>query len=73
MVYRGHFRNGVIQFDEPVGLADGTEVEVIPVEGPEQSPTLYERFKDFIGVVDDLPADAADQHDHYLYGTPKKP
>jgi hypothetical protein len=72
MVYRGHFRNGVIEFDEPVELADGTEVQIVPV-GEEQLPTLYERFKDFIGVVEDLPADAAEQHDHYLYGTPKKP
>jgi hypothetical protein len=32
---------------------------------------LAERLKDFIGILD-LPEDAALNHDHYLYGAPKK-
>jgi hypothetical protein len=36
------------------------------------APTLYEQFKAFDGRADDLPADLAQQHDHYLYGTAKR-
>jgi hypothetical protein len=35
-------------------------------------PTLAERMKGFIGCLEGLPADAAINHDHYLYGTPKE-
>jgi hypothetical protein len=35
-------------------------------------PTLAERVKGFIGCLEGVPADAALNHDHYLYGTPKK-
>jgi hypothetical protein len=35
-------------------------------------PTLYELFKDFDGLALDLPADFAANHDHYLYGSPKR-
>jgi hypothetical protein len=72
MSLKGHVQNGVVVFDEPVELAEGTEVNVTPVT-EQELPTLYERFKDIIGVAEDLPADAADQHDRYLYGTLKRP
>ncbi|MBX9789980.1 MAG: hypothetical protein K2Y37_13765 [Pirellulales bacterium] len=32
MTYRGHIENGVVVFDEPVVLAEGTEVRVEPAE-----------------------------------------
>jgi predicted DNA-binding antitoxin AbrB/MazE fold protein len=35
-------------------------------------PTLYDRLKDVIGSVDDLPVDSSQNLDHYLYGTPKQ-
>jgi hypothetical protein len=45
----------------------------LPVSPPEaEIPTLAERLKDFIGILEDLPGDSAENHDHYLYGTPKK-
>lgn len=34
--------------------------------------TLAVRYAAFIGTIVDLPPDAAENHDHYLYGTPKK-
>jgi hypothetical protein len=71
MTYRGHVENGVVVLDEPAALAEGTEVAVEPI-GAEVRPTLAERFKDVIGSVSDLPADMAEQHDHYIHGTPKK-
>ena len=35
-------------------------------------PSLLERLRDFVGVVDDLPPDASVNLDHYRYGTPKR-
>jgi hypothetical protein len=39
---------------------------------PAARPSLFDRFKAFDGRADDLPADLAAQHDHYLYGLPKR-
>ena len=39
---------------------------------PAAKLTLFEQFKVFDGRADDLPADLALQHDHYLYGTAKR-
>ena len=79
MTYRGCVQNGVVVLDEPSGLADGTVVSVRPVskrsadrKSPKELPTLYERLKPIIGMANDLPADFSTNHDHYLYGTPKK-
>lgn len=78
MTYRGRIKNGVVVLEEDVSLPDGTEVDVIPREGDRTNdeetdgPTLNERLKEIIGAADGLPPDAALNHDHYLYGTPKK-
>jgi len=71
MGYRGHIQKGLVVFDEAVPLPDGTKVNVEPVES-QGNQTLADRFKDIIGIVKTLPADMADQHDHYLHGKPKK-
>jgi predicted DNA-binding antitoxin AbrB/MazE fold protein len=71
MVYKGHIENGVVVLDESVSLPEGTQVQVEPVE-TENIPTLAEQFKDIIGIIDDLPEDFAEQHDHYIHGTPKR-
>lgn len=78
MVFRGHVRNGRIELDRPVGLPEGAEVEVAITSADEpadeqRQPTLYDTLKPFIGSVDDLPEDFSVNHDHYLYGTPKRP
>ena len=44
---------------------------------PEQARPIWEVFEDIMSdvpqeVLDALPADAAKQHDHYIYGIPKK-
>jgi len=76
MSYRGRVKNGVVVFDEPVQLADGTEVRIEPVgraeSFPAERPTPAEQFGDVIGSVPDLPPDMAAQHDHYLHGAPKR-
>jgi len=83
MVYRGHVKNGVVVLDEPAALPEGAEVQITlprtrimnkPVtqesEGP--APTLFERLAPVIGAAEGLPSDLAENHDHYLYGVPKK-
>jgi len=71
MIYRGHVQKGVVVLDRGVELPDGTEVTVEAVRVP-QGKTLAEQFADVIGSVPDLPADMAQQHDHYLHGAPKR-
>jgi hypothetical protein len=78
MTLQRHVQNGMIVLDEPVPLPEGAAVQVQllgpptmrAVEG--ELPTLAETLEDFVGVLEDLPEDAATEHDHYLYGTPKK-
>ena len=66
MTYRGRVKNGVIVLDDPASLPDGTEVAIQPLGADEkQIPT-------FIGIAKGLPSDASINHDHYLYGAPKK-
>ncbi len=70
MAYKGHMKNGVIILDESAPFEEGTEVRVDCVK--ETPPTIAERLAPIIGTVDGLPEDASENHDHYLYGAPKK-
>ena len=76
MTLRGKIKDGAVVLDEPAGLPDGTPVEVRTVEPTttdvQAPPTLYDRYKSFIGVAEGLPADFAAEHDHYIHGTPKR-
>ena len=72
MTYRGHVKNGVIVLEPPAALPEGAAVDVSPAQADEQIPTLNERLKDVIGIVEGLPADMAENHDHYIHGTPKR-
>lgn len=72
MSFEGRVENGVIVLDLPNQLADGTKVEVIVRDAPVGQATLRERLLKLAGTVDDLPADMAAQHDHYIHGTSKK-
>lgn len=68
MTYWGKVSKGTIVLPPEAKLPEGTTVKVEPVE----LPTLAETLADFIGIVDDMPPDWAEQHDHYIHGTPKK-
>lgn len=79
MVYRGRVKNGVVVLDPPGALPEGVEVrvEIVPAEseGPlleEQGQTLGQKLMKYAGRAVGLPEDAAAQHNHYLYGTPKR-
>jgi len=71
MVYRGHVKGGVVVLDTEVQLPDGIEVTVEPILPPGRK-TMAAQLGDLIGSVPDLPADMAEQHDHYLHGAPKR-
>ncbi len=71
MSFEGRVQNGVVVFDEPVALPEGTVVRVEPTAAPPRK-TLAERFKNVIGAGVDLPEDLAKNHDHYLHGTAKQ-
>ena len=65
MSLTGHIENGVVVFDGPVSLPEGTSVE-ISVCAPPQAPnatTHFERFKDIIGAAAGLPENFAENHD----------
>jgi hypothetical protein len=70
MTIAGTVRNGVVVLDDAPPLAEGTRVEVVvPAEaGP---PTLRNLLK-VAGIIEGMPSDFADQHDHYIHGTPRK-
>lgn len=81
MTLNAHILNGSIVLDEPHPLPEGAAVQVVivaagsPVESShgDEPSTLYERLAPVIGTVSGLPSDLSMNHDHYLYGVPKKP
>lgn len=77
MTYQGHIRKGVVVLDKPIDLEDGTlvQVEVLTDSATQcatASRSLADRLAPVIGKAQTLPPDASEQHDHYLYATPKK-
>jgi hypothetical protein len=76
MTVCGTIVQGAVVLDQPAHLPEGTRVEVtiLPVAASpaETKPTLAERLLKHAGTVADLPSDLAQQHDHYLHGTPKR-
>jgi hypothetical protein len=86
MTIKAHFDGKVFVPDEPVNLPPNQRVvfhvEVVNADETSGSPAAQESAQpqsvlDWIAAnpVNDpsLPVDLAHQHDHYLYGTPKKP
>lgn len=83
MEFDGTIKGGVVVFSAQVPLPDGTRVRVQPVaEVPSRSgavegqapraKTLGQRLMKFAGRARGLPRDASRNHDHSLYGTPKR-
>lgn len=71
MELEGVVRNGVIVPDAEGALPEGTRVRISVAPG-EAVTSFGQRFAKFRGVVPELPADLARQHDHYRLGTPKR-
>jgi hypothetical protein len=70
MTLRGHIQNGTVVLDEPAALPDGSIVMVEPIEESDEIISLRNMLMSFAGVVDGLPEDLAENHDHYIHGKP---
>ncbi len=71
----GRVSGGVVILKDTDVLPDGTLVRVEPVEDAKaerDGPTLAEKLCRLAGKAKGLPPDLARNHDHYLYGLPKK-
>lgn len=76
MTFKAKIVDGNVVLDQPLPLKDGTEVTIQAIEASANPPeqTVGEFLMQFAGIIkgDGLPTDGALNHDHYLYGTPKK-
>ena len=76
MEYMGRVEGDVVVFDGKPRLAEGTAVKVQPIAKRERrkraASELGEVLLSFAGKAEGLPHDMAENHDHYLYGTPKR-
>lgn len=77
---KAHFDGKVIVPDEPVDLPRNEPLVVhVEVPRPKRPPKKRRGMSALKWLAenavkdDSLPPDLAYQHDHYLYGTPKKP
>ncbi|MGB7158688.1 MAG: hypothetical protein WBD40_11515 [Tepidisphaeraceae bacterium] len=73
---KGHFDGKVFVPDEPVDLPRNRplvlHVEMPPEpQAPAKGQGLWDVLKPHVGSVT-MPADWSLEHDHYLYGTPKR-
>ncbi len=77
MVLKGKVINGVIVVEDASALREGEEVEVVkhdlPSKGRKKKQLNFaEKLRKWSGTGEGLPPDFAKNHDHYLYGVPKK-
>ena len=72
MTLHGTFNKGIVVLDQPAPWPEGTRVEVIVQTREDKKLTLSERLLRHAGTVSDLPTDMAEQHNHYIHGTPKR-
>ena len=72
MSYTGTIENGVIKLPPEADLANGTKVRIEPIEPVQDRNELTRRLRAIAATMPDLPADWAEEHDHYVHGTPKR-
>lgn len=75
--YRGKVENGKIVFDGPNPLPEGTRVLVTPdaaqaTRTPNGSGGVDPVYRLGDDAVDGGIPDLSAEHDHYIYGTPKR-
>ncbi len=81
-VHSGHF----VSFDAAMTEAASLLLERLRQERPQAAPPeatpaykpIWEEFEEIAATIpheewQKLPVDGAEQHDHYIYGTPKRP
>ncbi len=75
---KAHFDGKQVVFDEEVNLKPNTRLTVIVHEGvsvemKSENDEQYDLLSIFGIPIPTGIKDFAEQHDHYLYGTPKRP
>lgn len=69
--YAGQVIAGVIVLENNAALPEGTRVRVVPLAREQTPATPGQIFLKYAGAAQGLPSDFAENHDHYLHGTPK--
>ena len=76
MTYRGKMKDGVVVLEGPDAPPNGADVSVrvlAPRGRRRKKPSsMYEHYRSIIGKAKGFPSDASVNHDHYLYGLPKR-
>lgn len=78
LTIKGRYENGAVQLLEPVEGHEGQEVTSVFDREADMSPTVLETgWNALTKLINDCQVDTgipdlAHQHDHYLYGTPKR-
>ena len=80
MLIHAIYENGVFRPQEPVALPESCHVELVLREKSEPTSTVpnVAPLASLAAIAaahpenPDIPADLAQEHDHYLYGTPKR-
>lgn len=77
MTHEGHVRQETVVLDQPTVLEEGTHVrtEVLPAAeklAQERIPSFAARRAPVTGEASTLPADVAENHDHYFCGARKR-
>ena len=72
MSFEGTVVNGVVVLDPGLELPDGTRVELLVKAESATAATVGQRLMKLAGIAKGLPSDLAEQHDHYIHGTPKR-
>ena len=84
-VHRGHFASldeamtrAVTLLLREIGQEPVTPAAANPADADQTRKPIWERILERSAAIPDeewdkLPVDGAEQHDHYIYGTPKRP
>jgi hypothetical protein len=77
MTLKARYDGRVFIPEEPVDLPPGCVLEISvhspPASDAKSSLAKLAEIANMFPDDPDMPTDAAAQHDHYLYGTPKRP
>jgi len=68
--FSAHFDGRVIIPDQPVSLPVGQKLR-LTVEADAEQPAQFAALAEFGADLPGSPGDLSQQHDRYLYGTPK--
>lgn len=64
--------SGTIVLPPEAKLLPGTQVHVVPVDDRQDKRPIGQKLAEMAGVIKDWPSDFAENHDHYIHGTPKR-